>query len=151
MRGLPLTSDTRRSMYIVVTTDGSAPNKAYSRLENANRINYFNDGVKIYRHKKRDDGDYSSVPDETSVLCAKRQVSPNDAKKRAAHMKNHFEKYIYVAHNPETSEYRQFTRTTNMGIFIRSNAGFNGYKMLRDDWNTHGVLYNESQVPQTSQ
>jgi hypothetical protein len=151
MRGLLLTSDTRRSMYIVVTTDGSAPNKAYSRLENANRINYNNDAVEIYRHKKRYDDDYSCVPDETSVLCAKREISPDDAKKRATHMKNHFEKYIYIAHNPETSEYRQFTRTTNMEIFIRSNAGFNGYKMLRDDWNTHGVLYNESQVPQTSQ
>jgi hypothetical protein len=136
----------RRSVYIAVFKDGSQPNKVYTRFENANRVHFKNDAVDIYRHKIIEESDYSFVPNQFSSLCNKKQVSDEEKKLRSLQMKRHFERYVYIAYDAATNEYKQFTRATNLRIFCNGHPSFKMYVMLRSDWDEHGKLFNETEL-----
>lgn len=136
----------RKSVYVAVWLDGSHPNQAYTRFDNANKSHFDDDNVEIYRHKIREDGDYTCVPDEDSKFVRKRLVTEAERERQAEYMREHYRRYICVAHNEETSEYKVFTRMQNLRIFCRTNPPFKGYRMLRSDWDERGVIYNAETI-----
>lgn len=136
----------RKSVYVAVWLDGSQPNKAYTRFDNANKSHFDDDNVEIYRHKILDTEDYSCVPNEDSKPVRKRLVTIEERERQAEYMREHYRRYICIAHNEETSEYKVFTRMQNLRIFCNSNQSFKGYRMLRSDWDERGVIYNAEQI-----
>lgn len=136
----------RKAVYVAVFLDGSEPNKVYTRFENANRTHYGNDNVEIYRHKVLEDGDYTCVPNEDSSKQAKRYVSEEVKQRQSEYMKEHYRRYVYLAFNEATNEYRDFTRKQNCIIFCSSNPEYTPYLMLRTDWDEHGQLFNETAI-----
>jgi len=140
----------RKAVYVAVFLDGSESNKVYTRFENANRTHYGNNNVEIYRHKILEDGDYTCVPNEDSSKQAKRYVSEDVKQRQSEYMKEHYRRYVYLAFNEATGEYRDFTRKQNCIIFCSSNSEYIPYLMLRTDWDEHGQLFNET-IIDTSQ